>query len=60
MLRKEDMNQNLHIKIFQKYIGRLHFHLKIKRFLLISIATLLWWELIGVKKTSFFNLKNCK
>ena len=60
MLRKEDMNQNLHIKILQKYIGRLHFHLKIKRFLLISIATPLWWELIGVKKTSFFNLKNCK
>ena len=53
MLRKEDMNQNVHIKIFQKYIGRSHFHLKkIKTFLLISIATLLWWELIGVKKTS--------
>ena len=49
MLRTEDMNQNVHIKIFQKYIGRSHFHLKIKRFLLISIATLLWWELIGVK-----------
>lgn len=36
-----------------------HFHLKIKGFLLISIATLFWWELIGVKKTSF-KLNNFK